>query len=289
MIGAGALDGTSAVTLASGAQLVIGGGDKLTLNGSIINHGTMSLAGNGGGFIDKVPNSVSTLRVAGAVILSGGGLVSLSDVSGNGLTVSQVITGTVAGDTLENVDNTISGYGQLGNGLMILENDAGGTINANGGTLVVNTGKNTVVNDASDRGDGGRLLDLRSNVSNAGATIAAVAAPVQLDGMTVIGGTLTSSAGGSFQVIGAATLDGTNAAVTLALGTQLVVASGDTLTLKGGIANHGTVGLPAMAPGSSTSFRTALRRCVSAAWWACPAVARCRCRMCPAMDWPLRR
>ena len=221
---------------------MIGGGDTLTLHGSIINHGTMSLAGNGGAFINKLPNSIATLRVGGAVTLSGGGLVSLSDASGNGLTVSQVITGTVAGDTLENVDNTISGYGQLGNGLMILENDAGGTINASGGILVIDTGKNTVVNEHLIEATSG-LLDLRSNVSNAGATIAAVAAPVQLDGMTVSGGTLTSSAGGSFQVIGAATLDGTSAAVTLALGTQLADASGDTLTLKGSIVNHGTVAL----------------------------------------------
>ena len=81
----------------------------------------------------------------------------------------------MAGDTLENVDNTISGYGQLGNGLMILENDAGGTINANGGILVVDTGKNTVVNNHLIEATSG-LLDLRSNVSNVGATIAAVAA-----------------------------------------------------------------------------------------------------------------
>ena len=242
VIGASALDGTNAVTLASGAQLVIGGGDRLTLGGSIINHGTMSLAGNGAAVIDNLPNGVATMRVGGLVTLSGGGLVSLSDVSGNGLTASQVITGTVASDTLENVDNTISGNGQLGNGLMILENDAGGTINANGGTLVINTGKNTVVNEHLIEVTSG-VLDLRSNVSNAGATIAAVAAPVQLDGMTVIGGTLTSSAGGSFQVTGAATLDGTNAAVTLALGTQLADASGDTLTLKGGVVNHGTVAI----------------------------------------------
>ena len=248
----------------------------------------MSLAGNGAGIINKLPNSVATLRVGGVVTLSGGGLVSLSDVSGNGLTASQVITGTVAGDTLENVDNTISGYGQLGNGLMILENDAGGTINANGGTLVVNTGKNTVVNEHLIEVTSG-LLDLRSNVSNAGATIAAVAAPVQLDGMTVIGGTLTSSAGGSFQVIGAATLDGTNAAVTLALGTQLADASGDTLTLKGSIVNHGTVALGGNGAGIINKLPNSVATLRVGGVVTLSGVAPCRCRMCPAMAWALRR
>ena len=65
--------------------------------------------------------------------------MSLSDVSGNGLAASQVITGTVAGDTLDNIDNTISGYGLLGNGLMTLKNEAKGTIEATGGTLTVDT------------------------------------------------------------------------------------------------------------------------------------------------------
>ena len=128
------------------------------------------MIGNGAVIINKLPNSVATLHVGGVVTLSGGGTVSLLDVSGYGLAAIEVITGTVAGDTLDNIDNTISGYGQLGNGLMTLKNEAKGTINATGGTLTVDTGKNSILNKHLIEATSG-VLDLRSNVTNAAATI----------------------------------------------------------------------------------------------------------------------
>jgi hypothetical protein len=151
-----------------------------------------------------------------------------------------VITGTVAGDTLDNIDNTISGYGLLGNGLMTLKNEVKGTINANGGTLVVDTGKNSIVNKHLIEATSG-VLDLRSNVSNVGGTIVATSATVELDGMTVSGGILGSSAGGAIQAIGTATLDGSAAAVTLTSGTQLAIGDGNTLILKGSITGQSAI------------------------------------------------
>jgi hypothetical protein len=64
---------------------------------------------------------------------------------------------------------------------------------------------------------------------------------VELDGMTVSGGTLGSSAGGAIQVIGTATFDGTAAAVTLTSGAQLVIGDGNTLILKGSITDQGSI------------------------------------------------
>jgi hypothetical protein len=48
--------------------------------------------------------------------------------------------------TLTNVDNTISGGGQLGNGQLTLVNEASGVIEGNGGALIINTGGNTISN-----------------------------------------------------------------------------------------------------------------------------------------------
>jgi hypothetical protein len=172
--------------------------------------------------------------------LSGGGTVSLFDEAGFGLAATEVITGTVAGDTLDNIDNTISGYGQLGNGLMTLKNEAKGTINASGGTLTVDTGTISIVNKHLIEATSG-VLDLRSNVTNAGGTITAAGATVELDGMTVSSGTLSSSAGGAIQVIGTTTLDGTAAAVTLTSGAQLAIGAGNTLILKGSITDQGSI------------------------------------------------
>ncbi len=214
----GVLQGGTVSNAATGSiNVTTKGGALQTI--TVANAGTLRVIGNGAGFTNKVPNSVATLHVGGVVTLSGGGTVSLFDGAGFGLAVTEVITGTVAGDTLDNIDNTISGYGQLGNGLMTLKNEAKGTINATGGTLTVDTGKNSVVNKHLIEATSG-VLDLRSNVTNAGGTIVATGATVELDGITVSNGILSSSAGGAIQVIGTATLDGTAAAVTLGAATN---------------------------------------------------------------------
>jgi hypothetical protein len=56
----------------------------------------------------------------------------LQDGSGAVSPADQLITGTAATDTLDNIDNTISGYGRLGaaDGLFTLINEAAGTVNA---------------------------------------------------------------------------------------------------------------------------------------------------------------
>ena len=57
------------------------------------------------------------------------------------------ISGVTAAATLANVDNKISGGGQLGTASMTLINQAKGTIDATGkNALVINTGANTVTN-----------------------------------------------------------------------------------------------------------------------------------------------
>ena len=62
------LDGTTnAVTLQSSAQLGVGGSDTLTLKGSIVDQGLLSVVGNGA--------SAAKLLVSGAVTLSGTGTV----------------------------------------------------------------------------------------------------------------------------------------------------------------------------------------------------------------------
>ncbi len=78
-----------------------------------------------------------------------------------------MITGTVSDVTLTNVDNTISGAGHLGDGVMILVNE--GTIIATGtNSLEIDTGANTIVNSGTleATGSGGLVID--SNVENSG-------------------------------------------------------------------------------------------------------------------------
>ena len=240
----GTLDGTSApVMIGSGGQVVIAPGETLTAKGSIVNLGTIGLDGD-------LNAGAAVLAVAGSVTLSGGGQVSMADGSGNASPTSQTITGTLATDTLDNVDNLISGYGQIGAGTMTLINETKGTIEALGGTITVDTGAKVITNSGLLDGVGATLL-LRGVVDGTkGGTVGAfdalgIAGMALLDGATMRGGTIATDLkdpNSSLQLTSnGGTLDGTSGAVTLAVGAQAVVGAAETLTVKGAIVNHGTL------------------------------------------------
>ncbi len=106
--------------------------------------------------------------------LLGGGEVTLSDHSEN------VIFGSDPSVTLTNVDNTISGAGQLGDGQMTLVNE--GTIVATGSNaLVIDTGGNTIVNTGTLEATGSGGLVVHSSIANDG-TLWANGGAVTLDG-----------------------------------------------------------------------------------------------------------
>jgi hypothetical protein len=133
--------------------MTIGDGAILPLSGTIDNTGTIALNSTG--------DETDLQLIEHGITLEGHGQVILSDSSEN------VITGTVSDVTLTNVDNTISGAGHLGDGLMILVNQA--TIIATGtNSLDIDTGANTVVNSGTleATGSGGLVID--SNVENSG-------------------------------------------------------------------------------------------------------------------------
>ncbi|SCB50235.1 VCBS repeat-containing protein [Bradyrhizobium shewense] len=133
--------------------MTIGNGALLPLSGNIHNTGTISLNSTGG---------ETDLQLVGhGILLDGGGQVLLSDNSEN------TVSGGVSDVTLTNVDNTISGAGQLGEGTLILVNQ--GTINATGtNALEIDTGSNTVVNSGTIAASGGGGLVIDSDVDNSG-------------------------------------------------------------------------------------------------------------------------
>ena len=147
-----------------------------------------------------------------------------------GLPVTQVVTGTVAGDTLDNIDNTISGYAQLGNGLMTLKNEAKGTIEATGGVLTVDTGKNSIVNIGLLEGVGG-ALQVQSAVTNSGMITTGASGSVDLNAAVANTGVVSAAAGGTITL--RAALSGATSI------TKIAAAS--TLVLDGGVLQGGTV------------------------------------------------
>ena len=181
----------------------------LPLGGTIDNSGTIALSSSG---------DQTELQIIGnGVTLQGGGQVILSDSSEN------MIVGANADATLTNVDNTISGAGQIGagDGNLTLVNETAGTIDANiaGGTLTLDTG-NSIVNAGLLEATNGGTLDVQDGtIDNTGTGTDGIA----------LGGTSTL-------LVDTATLDLTGGGgVSLANGSQIVEnADSPLLTVNGG-------------------------------------------------------
>ena len=142
--------------------MTVSDGAVLPLGGTIDNTGTIALNSTG---------DETDLQIIGdGVTLQGGGQLILSDSHEN------VIFGTTAATTLTNVDNTISGAGQIGigDGNLTLVNEAHGTIDANvaGGTLTLDTG-HTITNDGVLEATNGGTLQIDDAVSGGGSAIIA--------------------------------------------------------------------------------------------------------------------
>jgi len=237
-----------------------GSGTDLVSIATLSNSGTVELAGSGAtlditgtgtltnnGTIDLVLGTVKFS--ASSATLSGSGTVMLGNSAGTDTGTIQV--GSSDAGTLTNNGNTITGYGNLGNGTLTLVNK--GTIDANGsaslGSLTVQPGSGAMANSGTIEATNQGTLILEGTYNNTGGTIEAlgesggtVNATVELTGGTTVnGGTLNTTTVGSNSGIiegtGAVTLNGvTN------LGTYAVNA-GTTTTLEGTITNSGSITL----------------------------------------------
>jgi hypothetical protein len=174
--------------------MVVGNGAMLPLSGDINNTGSIELDSAGSGTLLQL--------IQHGITLQGSGQIVLSDDDGN------VISGTLQGVTLTNVDNTISGAGQIGAGQLDLIN--GGTINANGShALTIDTGSNAIENNGTLEASGSGGLVVNSSIDSNGL-IWANGSNITLNGSV--------SGSGNVQVDGAATVTfGAATAINIAL------------------------------------------------------------------------
>lgn len=231
------------------ATLAITGGTftALTGTGGGKNRGTIAV-GDGatftaGGTLDNAKGTISLnsaglstrlIVVAGGLTLTGGGHVTLGD------SVSNRIAGASSSATLTNVDNIISGAGQLGGAQMTLINEASGVIQAVGtNALVLNTKGEAVINDGLLEAAGrGGLTIQNTTVDDSGGGIvqADSGSQVNLRGAVIVGGTLTTKGNGSIRVPdGMSVLDGLNNLPVIVTARALTVADGAALTIEGTI------------------------------------------------------
>jgi hypothetical protein len=169
--------------LTNAGLMTINDGAMLPLSGAMGNTGTIELTSTG--------KETDLQLVQHGLTLTGGGHVVLSDNLENG------IVGTNADVTLTNIDNTISGAGQIGAGHLILINE--GVINATGAnSLTVDTGVNVVTNAGTLEATGSGGLIVHSDIVNNGL-LWANGGNVTLDGNV--------SGNGAALISGSATLE----------------------------------------------------------------------------------
>jgi hypothetical protein len=138
----------------SAGRIAIANGGTFTAGGTLDNTGFITLSASSG---------QASLVVAGALSLTGGGDILM------GAGVGNIIVGSSPAATLTNVQDIIAGAGDLGDGALVLINEAGGEIASNqtSAPLIIDTGANTIVNAGviEAAGDGATIM---SPVDNTG-------------------------------------------------------------------------------------------------------------------------
>ncbi len=225
--GTGTIDALGTLVLAADSPIANAGlleatgGGELDVQSSAIDNTGTAIAGTGiviGGSSSELLVDIANLQVTGSGTVT---LDSGSQIYGNGSSGSP--------DTLENVDNTISGAGAIGagNGDLALQNDSGGTIDATG-NLILDTGA-TIENAGLIEATGASgVLDVQdSEITWTGSTPTAGSNGIVLAGTgdtllvdVAAGGTLTLNGGGDVSMgvgseITAASTLSTGAYVTL--------------------------------------------------------------------------
>ncbi len=135
------LDGIASPASNAGA-LTVADGTGLALAGAIDNSGTVAVNGS---------TATTGIEIEGNVTLQGGGQINLSEGNEN------YIFGSDSSATLTNIDNTISGAGDIGAGSLSFTN--AGLVAAQGPyALVIDTGSNAFVNTGTLATDGGTII-----------------------------------------------------------------------------------------------------------------------------------
>ncbi|WP_198032166.1 Ig-like domain-containing protein [Mesorhizobium sp. LNHC252B00] len=215
--------------------MTIGDGAMLPLSGTINNTGLISLNSAGSDTLLQL--------IQHGITLQSGGQVVLSDSDSN------IISGTSADVILTNVDNTVSGAGQLGGGLLSLNNQ--GTIVATGThALVIDMGANTTLNSGTLEATGSGGLMITGTLANSGL-LWANGGNITIDGQVTGTGEATIGNLSKLEFGAASSTDVTfaqNAAGTLQLDDSF-----DFSGRIGGITNDDKIDLGDMLFGAGTS------------------------------------
>jgi hypothetical protein len=152
----------------------------LTLIGAITNSGELDLNSTG---------DLTTLQIGGSVQLGGGGKVVLSDSTEN------LVAAASTGGALDNIDNIVSGSGEIGGGgPLTVINEIGGTINANGTNAFV-IHASSLTNRGLIESTTARFNIIGGTVTNTGTLQANVGTTLKIFAGVANAGTLDANGG----------------------------------------------------------------------------------------------
>ncbi len=222
------IDATSSLSIPNGTSLTVA--ESGTGTGTIDNSGTIALGAT---------SYYASLEASGNVTLTGGGMVTMSNSSGN------LIDEATSNSTLTNVNNTIEGSGDIGDNGLSLNNQS--LIDANQSSeLLVDAP--TITNTGTLEATGGGTLQIQSSsANNTNGTISTDgSASAILYNSAITGGNLTSTNGAEIVGINPS-LDG----VTITSGSTYLVDPNQSTSLTGDLTNDGTVLIGNAGDGSS--------------------------------------
>ena len=221
------LDGSTHGAITNTGNLIIGSGQVVFAQGSLIdNHG-----------ITQQDNTDFRINGGQNLTLSGSG--SLTMQAGN----SRVYSSDGMGTLTNSASYTIQGLGQVGVNATKIVNAGVITANVNGQTLAIDPidGEGGLINTGMLRAENGGNLQLNtSNYNNQAGTIAALTgSAVSLSNATIQGGLLTTTGTGTITAINSSLLDGnTHGAITNT--GNLIIGTGQVVFAQGSlIDNHG--------------------------------------------------
>ncbi|MGI9169556.1 MAG: hypothetical protein ACR2FH_05170, partial [Caulobacteraceae bacterium] len=226
---------TGAGSGANAGTIEVEGGAKFQVGGTLLNTGAITLVGS------MIHGHKANLIVQGSVTLDGGGTVSLTENKS-----LAVIEGKRKNAVLINIDNTISGSGQIGNGVnsskLSLINEAGGVINANDPShlLHVLNDRPSINAGLMEATSGATLLIERTTINNTGGTIEAVGrGTVGIADATIEGGGIFAGTNSVVALDNSANISG--AALSIATAGKIEIFGRAVITADGGIFNSGTI------------------------------------------------
>jgi VCBS repeat-containing protein len=199
------LDDGTIISGVSGGTLTIGNYGTLDIGFGVYDY--YSNTYGSGATLDCVTvNNYGTLRIeSGAILmladevdLQGGGRVIMA-VGSQIFDDSQISSGSIV--FLDNVDNTISGAGTIGDGRnLALTNEAGGTIVAINGVLTINTGT-AIANSGLLAASAGSTLVVSDDVTGTGSAIIADGGILEFDSSVSSGQTVTFAKAGILSLL----------------------------------------------------------------------------------------